>query len=135
MAKRHQFTMSTQQRKYRRFRESFKRAKVLEIEQGLVKVSQIYREYEVTKSSVYIWINKFGIQKDKPEKIIVEMKSDTVKLLVLQKKPAELERVIGSTQLLLDFKDKMIELAEQDYKVDIKKNILANNHLLLAKQR
>ena len=135
MAKRHQFTMSTQQRKYRRFSESFKRAKVLEIEQGLVKVSQIYREYEVTKSSVYIWINKFGTQKDKPEKIIVEMKSDTVKLLVLQKKIAELERVIGQKQLLLDFKDKMIELAEQEYKVDIKKNILANNHLLLAKQR
>jgi transposase len=40
---------------------------------------------------------------------------------LLKKKIAELERIIGQKQILIDFKDKMIDLAEQTYKVDIKK--------------
>ncbi|TBH70176.1 hypothetical protein EWU22_13130, partial [Aquirufa nivalisilvae] len=39
----------------------------------------------------------------------------------LKKKVAELERIVGQKQILLDFKDKMIDLAEQAYGVDIKK--------------
>ena len=39
----------------------------------------------------------------------------------LEKKIAELERAIGQKQVQLDFKDKMIELAEQLYGIDIKK--------------
>ena len=46
---------------------------------------------------------------------------DTKKLLELKKKVAELERIIGQKQIMLDFKDKMIEIAEQTYGVDIKK--------------
>ena len=41
--------------------------------------------------------------------------------LELKKKVAELERIIGQKQVLLDFKDKMIEIAEQTYGVKIKK--------------
>ena len=52
---------------------------------------------------------------------IVEAESDTRKLLELKAKVAELERIIGQKQVLLDFKDKMIELAEEAYGVDIKK--------------
>lgn len=52
---------------------------------------------------------------------IVEADSDTRKLLELKTKVAELERIIGQKQVMLDFKDKMIELAEEAYGVDIKK--------------
>jgi hypothetical protein len=51
----------------------------------------------------------------------VETKSDTTKILALQKKIAELERLLGQKQVLIDFKDKMIEIAEETYQVDIKK--------------
>lgn len=44
-------------------------------------------------------------------------------ILSLKKKVAELERIIGQKQILLDFKDKMIEIAEETYGVDIKKKI------------
>ena len=59
--------------------------------------------------------------KNKKERLIVETESDTQQLLHLKKQVAELERIIGQKQVLLDFKDKMIELAEQTYGVDIKK--------------
>jgi hypothetical protein len=42
--------------------------------------------------------------------------------LALKQKVAELERIIGQKQLLIDFKDKMIDLAEETYGVEIKKN-------------
>ena len=57
----------------------------------------------------------------KGEKLIVETESDTRQLLSFQKKIAELEQIIGQKQILIDFKDKMIELAELEYGIDIKK--------------
>jgi len=76
---------------------------------------------EVSDSTVYYWINKYGIMKNKTEKLIIESQSNTQELLVLKKKVAEPERIIGQKQLLIDIKDKMIEIAEEMYRVDIKK--------------
>lgn len=120
MSKRSNFKMSEIQRRHRRFSENFKRNKVREIEQGLTKVSEITKQYEVSATNVYRWISKFG-HSNKQDWLIVETKSDTQELLSLKKKIAELERIIGQKQLLIDFKDKMIELAEEEYQIDIKK--------------
>jgi hypothetical protein len=53
--------------------------------------------------------------------MVVEAESDTQQLLLMKQKIAELERIIGQKQVLLDFKDKMIDIAEEMYGVDIKK--------------
>lgn len=121
MAKREDFKMSTAERLRRRFSDGFKQEKVKEIEQGKTRICEVCREYEVTYPSVYKWIAKFGKNKDKPERVIVESKSDTKKLLELKKKVAELERTVGQKQIQIDFKEKMIELAEEHYQIDIKK--------------
>lgn len=113
--------MSTSQRQQRHFSENFKKEKVREIEIGISKVADICKQYEVTTTNVYRWIHKFGSMKQKNERLIVESQSDTKELLDLKKKIAELERIVGQKQILLDFKDKMIEIAEETYKVDIKK--------------
>ncbi len=52
---------------------------------------------------------------------MLETESDTKELIALKQKVAELEKIIGQKQILLDFKDKMIEIAEQTYGIDIKK--------------
>ena len=121
MANRKNFKMSTSQRQQRHFSENFKKEKVREIEIGISKVADICKQYEVTSTNVYRWIHKYGSMKQKKERIIVESQSDTKELLELKKKIAELERIVGQKQILLDFKDKMIEIAEETYKVDIKK--------------
>ena len=105
----------------RRFSDSFKVLKVREIEMGKTKASDICKQYEVSAANVYRWINKFGTMKTKQERLIVEPQSDTLQLIALKKKIAELERIVGQKQVLLDFKDKMIDLAEDVYGVDIKK--------------
>ena len=121
MAKRNQFKMSTSQRQSRRFSDNFKQTKVREIEQGRNSVSEISKQYEVSTVNVYRWLSKFGSMKNKQVRMVVETNSDTRELLELKKKVAELERIIGQKQVLLDFKDKMIDIAEETYGVDIKK--------------
>jgi transposase-like protein len=114
--------LSLMQRKRRSFSEGFKRAKVGEIEAGLSRIFEISKQYQVSKVSIYRWINKYGSNLEPKERLIMEHKSDTQQLLAMKKKIAELERIIGQKQLLIDFKDKMIELAEEHYGIEIKKN-------------
>ena len=121
MATRDQFKMTTAQRRHRHFSDSFKIQKVRELETGRTKVSELCFQYEVAYNTVYRWLNKFGSMKNKKERLIIESDSDTRQLLELKKKVAELERIIGQKQVMLDFKDKMIELAEETYGVEIKK--------------
>ncbi len=113
--------MTTSERRRRHFSDSFKIQKVRELETGKTKVSEICKQYEVSGINVYRWLNKFGTMKDRKERFIVETDSDTKQLLALRKKVAELEQIIGQKQILIEFKDKMIELAEDTYGVDIKK--------------
>lgn len=135
MARRDQFQMSTDERRHRSFSPSFKTAKVREIEQGKTKVSDICKQYEVSSTNVYRWIDKYGKMKKQKVKMVVEAESDTQQLLQLKQKIAELERIIGQKQVLLDFKDKMIDIAEEMYGVDIKKSVPPNHRILLATQR
>lgn len=121
MATRSQFKMTTAERRRRNFSDSFKIKKVRELETGESKVSEICKQYEVSSTNVYRWLNKFGTMKNKKERLIIETNSDTKQLLELKKKVAELERIIGQKQIIIDFKDKMIDLAEESYGIDIKK--------------
>lgn len=121
MAKREQFKMSVSERRRRSFSTNFKKEKVRELELDRIKVSDICKAYEVSNSAVYKWLYLYGKEKNKPERTIVERKSDTKKLLELQKKVAELERAVGQKQILIDFQSKLIELAEDYYQIDIKK--------------
>ena len=120
MSYKQDFKMSTEERRRRTFNEEFKRQKVREIISRKATVTEISKAYEVTSAAIYKWIDLYS-GKQKPERTIVESKSDTSKILALQKRIAELERALGQKQIQLEFKDKMIEIAEEVYKVDIKK--------------
>jgi hypothetical protein len=65
---------------------------------------------------------KFGSNKTKGTKLIVEEESDTLKIKELQSKIAELERLLGQKEVQLAFQNKLIEIAENTYGIDIKKN-------------
>ena len=47
--------------------------------------------------------------------------SSANKLKELSNKDKDLERIVGQKQIKIDFLEKMIELAEDDLKIDIKK--------------
>jgi transposase len=85
-------------------------------------VTQVCKAYQVSKSSVYRWIDTFAVMKEKKERLIVESKSEAALIKRLREELAEAQRKIGQQQILIDYKDKLIEIAEEHYKIDIKKN-------------
>jgi len=113
--------MTVRERLNRYFSEDFKRQKVSEIDRNLIRVSDLCREYQVSGAAVYRWIYKYSRMRKKGVKQVVERQSDSKKLQYLQEQVKELERIIGEKQIKLDFQEKMIELAENAYKIDIKK--------------
>ncbi|OQX75182.1 MAG: transposase [Bacteroidetes bacterium 4484_276] len=74
----------------------------------------MYREYQVSRTSIYKWIYKYSNMRKRGVKQVVEARSDTCKIQQLKEQMKELERVIGQKQLLIDFQQKAIELAEKE---------------------
>ena len=107
----------------RSFSEEFKKRKIRELERNITSIPDICKTYTVSRSSVYKWIYKYSVMAKKQVKQVIEAKSDTQKIKALEDRIKELERIVGQKQLLLEFKDKMIEIAEATYGVDIKKKV------------
>jgi len=122
MGRKKDFKLSTRERRFRTFSESFRQEKVREIQEKRATVSEVCRANEVSSTTVYKWIHLYS-REEKPTRTIVESKSDTAKILALQKRIAELERLVGQKQVQIEFQEKMIEIAEETYKVDIKKKL------------
>jgi transposase-like protein len=123
MVDKRQESEARKQRQNRYFSDSFKKQKVRELERNLTSVAEISREYEVSGTAIYKWIYKYSAMMKKGIKQVVEPMSDTQKIKELRERIKELERAVGQKQMLLDFKDKMIDTAEELYGVDIKKKL------------
>lgn len=121
----HRFLLSEAERRNRTFTESFKRQKVKEIEGKKVKIADISKTYEVSTSAIYDWLNKYGkmASKNKPPKTVISTETDMQELMQLRLKVAELEQFIGKQQILIEFNNAMIDIAEKTYGVDIKKKL------------
>jgi transposase-like protein len=117
------FDSETRSRFNRHFSDDFKKKKVRELERNISSIPDICKTYEVSRTAVYRWIYKYSVMAKKQVKQVVEAKSDTQKIKALEERIKELERIVGQKQLLLEFKDKMIEIAEATYNVDIKKKV------------
>jgi transposase-like protein len=105
----------------RTFSTEFKKEKVLLIEQGMLKVSEVSKMYEVTQTAVYKWLLKYGKTYSKTERLVVEKISEEAKTLDLMRKVAELERVIGKQQLQIIYKEAVIQSASEIIGEDIEK--------------
>lgn len=111
-----------QLRKRRSYSEEFKREIVSIFESGKLSVLQIEKLYGVKNNSVYNWIYKFSTFNEKGFRI-VEMKDSSVdKMKELERKIKELEQAVGQKQIKIDYLEKMIDIANDELKVDIKKN-------------
>ena len=112
------------------FSEEFRKARVKEYESGEFSVKEIAGLFDIQGVIIYRWIHRYSSY-NKKRVILVEMKdSAKQKLKDYEKRIGDLERIVGQKQLNIDFLEKMIELAEQQYSVDIKKK--ANTPLSLG---
>jgi transposase len=117
------FTEELRSRQNRYFSSDIKKKIVRDLERNLTGIPDIMKTYQVSRTSIYRWIYKYSSMAQKQHKQVVEPKSDTQRIKMLEDRIKELERIVGQKQLLLEFKDKMIEIAEATYNVDIKKKV------------
>lgn len=120
MSKRKKERKYPRERRY--FSEAFRQARVKEIETGQSSVSEISRAYQVSRSAVYKWIRKYSVHYRKAIVQVVEPKSETKKRLALEEKLAQLEQMIGQQQVRIQYYEKLLELLEAHYEIDIEKN-------------
>ena len=108
--------------KNRKFSEQIKRKVVNDFRSGKYTVKELADLYHCADVTIYRWIHKYS-PADSPSVNVVEMsKSTDQKVKDLQTKIAELERALGQKQIKVDFYEKMLELAEQEYDLDLKKS-------------
>ncbi|MFL0682632.1 transposase-like protein [Algoriphagus aquaeductus] len=106
----------------RTFSEEFKRKLVEEYEKGLMSVPQMERYYGISNKLIYNWIYKYSTYNEKNVRIVELKESQTNRLKELEEKVKELERAVGQKQIMIDYLEKMIDLAKETYSIDIKKN-------------
>lgn len=109
-------------RNRRVFSDTFKRARVKEIDQGLVSVTEVSTLYGVSKQSIYRWLYKYSMNHQKGVVQVVQMESESQRTMALLKRVAELERIVGQKQLELDFLEKLVQISSKELKIDLKKN-------------
>ena len=126
MRAKNSFGMSQKERRNRYFSQEFRIKKVREIERGISKVSDVCKEYCVSSTSVYRWMEKYDTSRAKSERMVVESKSDTHTIMALREKISELEQLVGQKEVLLSFQEKMLEYAQEYCGVDLKKKFLQN---------
>jgi transposase len=117
------FGLNAEQRQNRYFSDEFKRQKVADIEKKLISINEVSRQYQVSRTSINRWLKKYSPMRKKRERMVLETDSDAMKVRQMQERIRELERAVGQKQLKIDFLEKMIEIAGEDLKVDIKKKL------------
>jgi transposase-like protein len=104
------------------FSESIKKQTVADIEKGKASVLQASRELNVAEQTIYNWIYRYSRHLQKNKILVVEEKSESYRTKQLEDRVKDLEAALGRKQLEVELLNKIIEVAGEEYKADIKKN-------------
>jgi transposase-like protein len=113
--------MGSKIKKLRQFSTEFKKEKVKQIDDGKITVLQLSRIYEVSSTAVYKWVRKYSRFAGQNEKVVVQKESEQAKTMLLLKKVAELEQLLGQKQVEVEYLKKVIEFGSEMTETDIKK--------------
>jgi transposase len=109
-------------RKHRRYSEEFKKSVVNDFESGKFSVLQLERLHKISNPLIYKWIYSYS-KYNKEGYRVVEMKdSSKKKVKDLEQKIKDLEQIVGQKQIMIDYLEKMMEIAKDELDIDIKKN-------------
>jgi|SRR5680860_72318 len=106
----------------RKFSEHIRRKVVKEFRSGTYTVQELSDLYHCSTTTIYRWIYRYS-PADQPKLHVVEMAgSSDQKLKELQQQITDLQAALGRKQMQVDFYEKMMDLAKEEYDLDLKKN-------------
>ena len=101
------------------YSDSLKREVIREVNSGLLSKAEARRKYDIPGSSTIIgWIRKFDGKRSNNRQIMDYKKSDKEALI---KRIKELERRLEDEQIRSEGLSKMIDIAEEQLKITIRK--------------
>lgn len=105
------------------FSQEVKKQTVRDIEKGLCSVKQASLELGVSSVAIYKWIDRYSRYLQKNRVMVVEDQSESYRSKELEKKLREAEAMIGRKQMEIDLLNKIIDLANEQYRTDLKKSL------------
>ena len=105
------------------YKESFKMTVVAEVMAGQISQTAAQKKYGIGgHSTISKWIRKYGSNKEIKTITKVRMPNDKLKIKELKTRIHQLEHLVSDLQLEKKALDKLIELAEGQYGISIKKS-------------
>jgi transposase len=105
------------------YSESFKMTVVAEVLSGQITQTGAEKKYGIGgHCTISRWIRKYGSNKELKTIAKVRMPNDKTKIKELKTRVYQLEHLVSDLQLERRALEKLIELAEREYKISIKKN-------------
>lgn len=109
-------------RKKRVYSDEFKKEIVSIFESGKFSVPQLNKLYGISSQIIYNWIYKFSTFNEKGSRVVEKIESSSSKLKELEQKVKQLEQIVGKKQIMIDYLEKLIDVAKDELQIDIKKN-------------
>ena len=108
----------------KRYSAAFKQKVVTEIENGKFSVGEAKRVYDIGGAeTVYNWLRRYGKGHVINKTVLVKMKNESDRIKQLEKEKRELEAALAKTQVRVVVLESVIDAAEQELKIDIKKSL------------
>lgn len=111
--------------KHRHFSDEFKKEIVSLFEKGNFSVGQLSKLHSISETCIYRWIYRYSTVNEKGYRIVEHKSSTMSKVKALEKRIKELEQAVGQKQIKIDYLEKMIDIAKDEFQIDIKKNFNA----------
>lgn len=109
-----------------RYSQAFKLQVVEEVLRGDITKEQARRKYGIrSKSGVLNWMRKFGVSSYKqiPDCFVRMQEEENMDKSALEKRVKELERALEDAQLKAEGYSRMIDIAERELKISIRKKL------------
>jgi transposase-like protein len=115
--------METTQKRLYYYSTAFKQKVISEIESGQFSIEQARKIYNIGGgSTISKWLKKYGKNHLLGKIVRIEMADEVAELKKLQKQKAELESALAKAHLKIISLESIIESAEEDLGIDLKKS-------------
>jgi transposase len=112
-----------QQKSMNRYSVAFKMKVVEEVENGLISAHEARKLYNIGgKETIAQWVERYGMNKRLEKVVYVMTHDEELELIRLRKENRRLQRALDDSQIKSIALESLIEVAEEKYHVDIKKN-------------
>ncbi len=109
-------------RDYKKFTVAFKMKIIDEIENGILTKREACKLYQVKESTLYSWLEKYGINERIDKKVIIMTREEESELVLLRRENKLLRRSLEDAQLRSLAYECLVDEASKFTKIDLKKN-------------